>query len=516
MRKARLGLVCLLVFGIGISVVPVGSASLPAEDAVRQPIALSQDLQEVIGSEVASRFEQLLEKSDDQLRNAYAGMYFDENKTLRIGITDGAPLSRYQSLVSDDLVQIAALDTLDLMAEMRREDEAKAAPVYGPSVRPYEAQVREEVLRAGDVVLRDVYQFERQTYSYAYLQSIFDSLTGHLGELGIQSASILPQKNRVKIVVLTAAAQEQTIRYLYSQMPDLDIRAVEFLVCEQPNQLEAKVYSGELAHYKGTGGLINFWHQAGTIGFHARDLKTGQYGIVTNAHVALTDGVTNNRILGNANKDEIGKPAKYQFSGKVDAAFVPYTNQNSWDPTCHIVDETTRILWRIANTSELQASKKVVMYGANSGYSEGQLVSTSTQLFVAGREFTDVFSYDCPHGSGDSGSPVGYVLASDRFHLFGIHFAGEAGGLGYGIKSVNLLPALDIDPITHYRMGDVNRDFRIDTSDAQRVLQYAVDKIPYLPTEEKVLADVNYDGKVDTTDARIILQRDSETYPSEL
>ncbi len=46
MHKARLG---LLVFGIGLS-----------EESVREPIALSKDLQEVIGPEVASRFEQLL------------------------------------------------------------------------------------------------------------------------------------------------------------------------------------------------------------------------------------------------------------------------------------------------------------------------------------------------------------------------------------------------------------------------------------------------------------------------
>ena len=374
------------------------------------------------------------------------GMYFGENKTLHIGITDDVPFSRYQPLVSDELVKTAALDTLDLMAEMRREDEAKAAPIYGPSVLPYEAQVREDVLRAGDVVLRDIYQFERQTYSYAYLQSIFDSLAGHLGELGIQSTSILPQNNRVKIVVLTVEAKEQTIRYLYSQIPDLDIRAVEFLVCEQPNRLEAKVYSGELAHYKGTGGLINFWYQAGTIGFHARDLKTGQYGIVTNAHVALSDGATNNRILGNANKSEIGKPTKYQFSGKVDAAFVPYTNQSSWDPTCHIVDETTRILWRIANTTEIQIGKKIVMYGANSGYSEGQLVKANGTFNVAGKEFTDVFSYNCPHGSGDSGSPVGYVLANDRFHLFGIHFGGGADGWAMASKASTCCPRWTLTP----------------------------------------------------------------------
>jgi len=53
-------------------------------------------------------------------------------------------------------------------------------------------------------------------------------------------------------------------------------------------------------------------------------------------------------------------------------------------------------------------------------------------------------------------------------------------------------------------LGDVNRDGRIDTTDARLVLQSAVGKITEI--NSNTLADVNSDGKCDTTYARLILQ----------
>mgnify|MGYP000792802605 CR=1 FL=1 len=55
------------------------------------------------------------------------------------------------------------------------------------------------------------------------------------------------------------------------------------------------------------------------------------------------------------------------------------------------------------------------------------------------------------------------------------------------------------------RLGDINNDGKVDTTDARLALQHAVEKLTLNETQ-RVVADVNNDGKVDTTDARLILQ----------
>ncbi len=57
---------------------------------------------------------------------------------------------------------------------------------------------------------------------------------------------------------------------------------------------------------------------------------------------------------------------------------------------------------------------------------------------------------------------------------------------------------------TNVRMGDVNGDNKVNSTDARFVLQYAVGKISTLAVE--AAADVNGDNKVNSTDARLILQ----------
>jgi len=55
------------------------------------------------------------------------------------------------------------------------------------------------------------------------------------------------------------------------------------------------------------------------------------------------------------------------------------------------------------------------------------------------------------------------------------------------------------------KLGDVNGDKKVDSTDARLVLQYAVGKID-VDALNTTVADVNGDNKVDSTDARLILQ----------
>ena len=54
------------------------------------------------------------------------------------------------------------------------------------------------------------------------------------------------------------------------------------------------------------------------------------------------------------------------------------------------------------------------------------------------------------------------------------------------------------------RIGDVDGDGQIDSSDAREILQYSVG-LGTLTPEQLICADVNFDGVVDSEDARIIL-----------
>jgi hypothetical protein len=55
------------------------------------------------------------------------------------------------------------------------------------------------------------------------------------------------------------------------------------------------------------------------------------------------------------------------------------------------------------------------------------------------------------------------------------------------------------------RLGDVNADNKVDSTDARLVLQYAVNKIGKESLQEGA-ADVDGSGVIDSTDARLILQ----------
>ena len=68
----------------------------------------------------------------------------------------------------------------------------------------------------------------------------------------------------------------------------------------------------------------------------------------------------------------------------------------------------------------------------------------------------------------------------------------EAGSFSYGAKP-------------SYKLGDVNNDGKINSSDALLILQSAVGKIT-LSTTQALSADVNKDGKINSSDALKVLQ----------
>lgn len=68
----------------------------------------------------------------------------------------------------------------------------------------------------------------------------------------------------------------------------------------------------------------------------------------------------------------------------------------------------------------------------------------------------------------------------------------EAGSFSYGAKP-------------SYKLGDVNEDGKINSSDALLILQSAVGKIT-LSATQTLAADVNKDGKINSSDALKVLQ----------
>ena len=265
--------------------------------------------------------------------------------------------------------------------------------------------------------------------------------------------------------------------------------------------MDAYVYNGTNIN----GHISGNYYNAGTLGFCAKDLSTGQYGVVTNAHVAESG-----KSVYSSNLQLYGTPSKWQLSGKLDAAFIPYSNQGNWGSTDRLLTGTGAIIRRVARSSEYYLGRKIYMYGKTSGRQYGYIkdMSTEIQPSSVNSKITDIIRYDITRAGGDSGAPLGIENTSDKVRLIGIHFAGE-GNTGYGIRIENILSTYNLEAFTQYRVGDVNIDQKVDTTDARLVLSEAVANPKTFTMEENALADVDFNGVVDTTDARIILQRAS-------
>lgn len=108
----------------------------------------------------------------------------------------------------------------------------------------------------------------------------------------------------------------------------------------------------------------------------------------------------------------------------------------------------------------------------------------------------DNLQYIDQSGSGTTLTLKPKALEAGKTYRVYVSTAGstpaEAGSFSYGVKP-------------SYKLGDVNNDGKINSSDALLILQSAVGKIT-LSTTQALSADVNKDGKINSSDALKVLQ----------
>jgi len=96
-----------------------------------------------------------------------------------------------------------------------------------------------------------------------------------------------------------------------------------------------------------------------------------------------------------------------------------------------------------------------------------------------------------------SNTKVATVDENGKIKAVGIGTATVTAKLGNSIHTYKI-------NVDQYKLGDINEDGRINTTDARQVLLHYIGKIE-LSTDEKLVADVNRDGIVNTADVRQIL-----------
>lgn len=311
----------------------------------------------------------------------------------------------------------------------------------------YEDQVviekySELLLNQGNDLFLGFDNFVFVDFSLFELQQLQDTIDEVMVDFLIDSTSIDIASNSISVKVEDAAYFWSLNDYLSQTTNSSDLPIKLVLDSNFQTKLTSSAYSGQ--KIRELWWFVELGY--GSIGFNAYQESTNLYGLVTNAHVAK---------VGIEYKDNsgavIGTRTSFEFGGTVDAAFVPFSNQNNWTPTNVVkIQGQNAIAKYITHTSIPLLGTSVVKFGATTGQKYGQITSVSTTIIIEGITFTDVMEFNLPVGPGDSGGPIGYYYTkSMNIGLLGITFAGnQSTNTTFGIKIANIENSLGVQVVT--------------------------------------------------------------------
>ena len=326
-----------------------------------------------------------------------------------------------------------------------------------------ESQIRmqQESRLAGNVVFQ---QFE---FSYNFLQKTMNAVEDIMEMHCINAVGIDDKLNVVFIEMNDENDVSPIIEHLRREnLYDKD--AITFEV--NPNadiQTNANVaYSGEsLWHWTETPGT----YARGTIGVNAICNITGRLGVLTNEHVALANGnpSPDNIYGGHWNESGfsngwngiyIGNGLRGRNGGSIDAAFVPFNNQENWEISPYSKYNTnTYTNVRLGNENQIVRGNNVRRIGQTTGITTGEIRSTNVTQTISGTKITNTFRYTNDGLAGDSGGPVYFDDGTNLF-LIGLNYASTdvflGGRQGMAIRMSNIMKTvanggLDVTPITN-------------------------------------------------------------------
>lgn len=150
------------------------------------------------------------------------------------------------------------------------------------------------------------------------------------------------------------------------------------------------------------------------------------------------------------NKDTIGYASICALNSTVDASFVKFEDQSSWESTNYI--ECSDTSFKITRTAEAVEGARVWKVGVTTGSSYGNITSiygsaTCNYGDLGGQKtISDVIVSDCDCDGGDSGGPV--ITWTNRLSnqgIYGITFAkSNVETLTYACKIENVLDSLNV------------------------------------------------------------------------
>ena len=279
------------------------------------------------------------------------------------------------------------------------------------------------LLKIGVKQLNDYLDIENidyviQDYSYNELLSIKEDIILVAKKYNVMSLYIDEELNKL-IIELRNNLQEDLLReYLEGNNLSDDsycIKTTDFFRYDSK-----KAYPGQEID-RGEGD-----DNGGTICVNAYDNETGEYGVVTNAHVTSADGNKFDMYYGGSTSSlyKLGKSSKEIFGGQVDASFVPFPN-NTWEQTyiANCEGESFNNI-KLGSESMIVQGAPVVKFGLSTGITEGVILSNNIEIFDEDGNivFYDVIRYTNDSHGGDSGGPVYFEDSNGNLYLIGMHF----------------------------------------------------------------------------------------------
>ncbi|MCM1260390.1 MAG: leucine-rich repeat protein [Staphylococcus sp.] len=298
--------------------------------------------------------------------------------------------------------------------------------------------------------------YQEFNYSYNYLQKILNSIESIMSNISIYTVGIDEELNQVFIELNDEEDIQVIIQYLQNEGLYKE-NAVIFETNPTGEIIETSTiaYGGESILYRYSSNN----KARGTLTMNAVSNRTGSLGVLTNSHVAPYDrpmyygGNYNAETHSFSMEKYIGTASISKQYHSIDAAYVPFSNQEDWEITPYGKYGSTTYdnIW-LGNEGQIISGQPIIRIGQTSGVTAGKIKSRNVSSWINGKRLTNLFTFSNPPESGDSGGPI-YVNAGEKLYLIGIVF-GRGTKLfnknkGYACRMSNVMNELDVTPITN-------------------------------------------------------------------